>query len=119
MSGPPGPLLSRNWLFETYEPVGVGPAAYLGVRPTGARLLVGLAAILNSKYVNRSAPRSAKSDAPIADPQPVGAAKFPLQRLDVAIAGFRETCQSQKNPHSGVAFDCAQLGAGARCPDKM
>jgi hypothetical protein len=60
---------------------------------------VGLAAILNRKYVDRAARHPAESHAPIADSQPVSAGKFALQRFDVTFAGFGVTCQCEQNPH--------------------
>ena len=96
-----------------------GIDSQLSWRRLAATGSVGLAAILNRKYVNRATLHSAESHAPIADSQPVSASEFPLQRFDVTFAGLSVTVSCEQNPHRDLAFDAARFGAGARSPNKV
>jgi hypothetical protein len=73
---------------------------------------IGFAPILDRKDVNSAALHSPESHAPIADSEPVGAGKFPLQRCDVTFTSLSVMCRCEQYPHRRCAFDSAKLGAG-------
>jgi len=59
-----------------------------------------------------------EADAVVADAKPQFAG-VALQPLDIAFARLRETVESRKDSHGGVAVDPAYIGACGDCKDDL